>query len=30
MKADIDAKTSLVCIMKDNYLTIVDEEEETP
>jgi len=30
MKADVDAKTSLVCMMKDNSLTIVDEKEETP
>lgn len=30
MKADVDATTSLICLMKDNSLNIIDELEETP
>lgn len=30
IKADVDAKASLVCLMREGSLTIVDEEEETP
>lgn len=30
MKAGADAKTSVVCLSRDNNLTLVDEEEEAP
>jgi hypothetical protein len=30
MKAGVDAKTSLVCVSRDNSLFIVDEDEESP